>query len=117
VPAFYPLINDGKVDLVELQTVEKQSTSILITAFAILVSLIVQARSFNLSACHTSIVLSLSWMNNTNTFVHFLLYIHHKSDLERGDQRHSAAVVQVDKTRCLGIRTENEDPSRRYGDG
>jgi hypothetical protein len=86
-PAFYAIMNDGKVDLVELKTVEKQSTSILITAFAILVSLIVQARSFNLSAFHTSIVLSLSWMNNTNTFVYFLLYIHHKSDPDRGNAR------------------------------
>jgi hypothetical protein len=86
-PAFFSLINDGRVDSFELQTVEKQSTTILITAFAILISLIVQARSFNLSAFHTSIVLSLSWMNNTNTFIYFLLYIHHKSDPERGEER------------------------------
>jgi hypothetical protein len=86
-PAFFSIMNDGEVNLAELETVEKQSTSILITAFAILVSLIVQARSFNLSAFHTSIVLSLSWMNNTNTFVYFLLYIHHKSDPERGNAR------------------------------
>jgi hypothetical protein len=85
-PAFYSLINDGKVDSVELKTVEKQSTTILITAFAILISLVVQALSLNLSAFHTSIVLSLSWMNNTNTFIYFLLYIHHKSDPERGGQ-------------------------------
>ncbi|KAJ7253883.1 hypothetical protein C8J57DRAFT_1658934 [Mycena rebaudengoi] len=28
---------------------------------------------------HANIVLSLSWMNNTNTFIYFLLYIQHKS--------------------------------------
>jgi hypothetical protein len=86
-PAFYALFNDGRVDLVELKTVEEQSTTILITAFAILISLVVQALSLNLSAFHTSLVLSLSWMNNTNTFIYFLLYIHHKSDPERGEQR------------------------------
>jgi hypothetical protein len=86
-PAFYALFNDGRVDSFKLKTVEKQSTTILITAFAILISLIVQALSLNLSAFHTSIILSLSWMNNTNTFIYFLLYIHHKSDSERGDQR------------------------------
>jgi hypothetical protein len=87
IPAFYSLINDGQVDSVELQTVEKQSTTILITAFAILISVAAQALSLNLSAFHTSIVLGLSWMNNTNTFIYFLLYIHHKSDPERGEQR------------------------------
>jgi hypothetical protein len=86
-PAFYALINDGRVDLVELKTVEQQSTTILITAFAILISLVVQALSLNLSAFHTYIVLSLSWMNNTNTFIYFVLYIHHKSDPKRGEQR------------------------------
>jgi hypothetical protein len=69
-PAFYSLFNDRKVDRKELRTVEKQSTTILITAFAILISLIVQALAFNLSAFHTSIVLNLSWMNNTNTFIY-----------------------------------------------
>jgi hypothetical protein len=82
IPAFYALWNDKKVDKVELKTVEKQSTTILITAFAILISLVVQAQFFGLSAFHTSIVLSLSWMNNTNTFIYFLLYIHHQSDPE-----------------------------------
>jgi hypothetical protein len=85
-PAFYSLINDRKVDLKELQTIEKQSTTILITAFAILISLIVQALRFNLSAFHTSLVLSLSWMNNTNTFIYFVLYIHHKSHPDQGQK-------------------------------
>jgi hypothetical protein len=83
LPAFFALFNDGRIDLVELKTVEKQSITILITAFAILISLIVQAHFFGLSAFHTSIVLSLSWMNNTNTFIYFLLYIHHQSDPEQ----------------------------------
>ncbi|KAJ7802555.1 hypothetical protein B0H13DRAFT_655095 [Mycena leptocephala] len=36
-------------------------------------------RSDGLSNFHASIVLDLSWMNNTNTFIYFLLYVHHKS--------------------------------------
>jgi hypothetical protein len=79
IPAFYALL-DGKVSVKELQVVEKQSTTILITAFAVLISAMVQAATYGLSSFHTSIILSLSWMNNTNTFIYFLLYIHHKID-------------------------------------
>jgi hypothetical protein len=66
-PAFYALV-DGKVDSKELKTIEAQSTTILVTAFAILISTIVQALSpYGLSDFHTSVILNLSWMNNTNT--------------------------------------------------
>jgi hypothetical protein len=81
IPAFYALL-DGKISVKELQVVEKQSTTILITAFAVLISAMVQAATYGLYSFHTSIILSLSWMNNTNTFIYFLLYIHHKIDLE-----------------------------------
>ncbi|KAJ7666561.1 hypothetical protein B0H14DRAFT_2658287 [Mycena olivaceomarginata] len=40
---------------------------------------IAEARTEGLSNFHTTIVLSLSWMNNTNTFIYFLLYVQHKS--------------------------------------
>jgi hypothetical protein len=110
-PAFYSLINDRKVDRKELRTVEKQSTTILITAFAILISLIVQALAFNLSAFHTSIVLNLSWMNNTNTFIYFLLYIHHKSYSDGGEHviapRWSEWYNHV--AHAFGLRTKTFD--------
>jgi hypothetical protein len=86
IPAFYALL-DGKISEKELEVVEKQSTTILITAFAVLISAMVQAATFGLYSFHTSIILSLSWMNNTNTFIYFLLYIHHKIDSELGDKR------------------------------
>ncbi|KAJ7795909.1 hypothetical protein B0H14DRAFT_95286 [Mycena olivaceomarginata] len=72
---------DGHVSDYELESIETQSTTILITAFAILFSAMAQARagSDRLSSFHASIVLDLSWMNNTNTFIYFLLYVHHKS--------------------------------------
>jgi hypothetical protein len=86
IPAFFAL-RDRKVQLNELKMVEKQSTTILITAFAILISAVIQSRTFGLSSYHAAIILDLSWMNNTNTFIYFLLYIHHKSDSERGDKQ------------------------------
>jgi hypothetical protein len=83
IPAFYALL-DGKISVKELQVVEKQSTTILITAFAVPISAMVQAGTYGLYSFHTSIILSLSWMNNTNTFIYFLLYIQHKIDPEPG---------------------------------
>ncbi|KAI3605795.1 multiple ankyrin repeats single kh domain [Moniliophthora roreri] len=78
IPAMWAL-SDGKVELYELESIETQSTTILITAFAILISAMVQAQTLGLSSFHAAIVLGLSWMNNTNTFIYFLLYIQHKS--------------------------------------
>ncbi|KAJ6461869.1 ankyrin repeat-containing domain protein [Mycena vitilis] len=77
IPAIWALW-DGEVSDYEPECVETQSTTILVTAFAILISAMVQANR-GLSAFHASIVLALSWMNNTNTFIYFLLYVHHKS--------------------------------------
>ncbi|KIK54705.1 hypothetical protein GYMLUDRAFT_892787 [Collybiopsis luxurians FD-317 M1] len=75
-PAFWAAISDRKVDDDELEAIEKQSSTVLITAFAILISTMVQNRTFGLSTFDGLIVLNLSWMNNTNTFVWFLLYAH-----------------------------------------
>ena len=78
IPAVWALL-DGEVSNYELETAETQSTTNLILAFAILISTIVQACTLGLTNYHATIVLSLSWMNNTNAFVYFLLYVHHKS--------------------------------------
>ncbi|KAI0070751.1 hypothetical protein K474DRAFT_1653183 [Panus rudis PR-1116 ss-1] len=83
IPAFWALM-DGEVSSSELDAIENQSTTILITAFAILVSAIVEAKTLGLSNFHADIVLSLSWMNNTNTFIYFLLYVQHKSQPGEG---------------------------------
>jgi len=77
VPAVWALV-DGTVSERELGSVEDQSTTILITAFAILISAMAEAQT-GLSNFHATIVLSLSWMNNTNTFIYFLLYVQRKS--------------------------------------
>ncbi|KAJ7615760.1 hypothetical protein DFH06DRAFT_1062662, partial [Mycena polygramma] len=84
VPAIWALW-DGEVSDYELESVETQSTTILITAFAILISAMAQGRTRGLSDkagngnFHATIVLDLSWMNNTNTFIYFLLYVQRKS--------------------------------------
>jgi hypothetical protein len=63
----------------ELESVEAQSTTILLTAFAILTSAMVEVQTVGLSNFHAAVVLDLSWMNNTNTFIYFLLYVQHKT--------------------------------------
>jgi hypothetical protein len=84
VPAFYSLTNDGRVDQQELQTTKDISITILVTAFAILVSAVIQALIYSLSSFHVSIILNLSWMNNTNTFIYFILFVHYRSGLSGG---------------------------------
>ncbi|KAJ7837917.1 hypothetical protein B0H13DRAFT_1632429 [Mycena leptocephala] len=84
IPAVWALW-DGKVTKAELDSVETQSTTILITAFAILIAAVVEAQTATgLSNFHASVVLSLSWMNNTNTFIYFLLYVQYKSLADAG---------------------------------
>ncbi|KAJ7661000.1 hypothetical protein B0H17DRAFT_953974, partial [Mycena rosella] len=78
IPAVWALW-DRKVSDYELESVETQSTTIPVTAFAILIFAVVEARTVGLSNFHASIVLSLSRMSNKNTFIYFLLYVQHKS--------------------------------------
>ncbi|KAH6914527.1 hypothetical protein BKA70DRAFT_1093934 [Coprinopsis sp. MPI-PUGE-AT-0042] len=84
VPALWALW-DGEVTQDELDSAETQTTTNLVLAFAILISSIVQALTLGLSNYHANIVLSMSWMNNTNAFIYFLLYIHHKRHLVKPD--------------------------------
>ncbi|PPQ73965.1 hypothetical protein CVT26_006316, partial [Gymnopilus dilepis] len=76
---------DGVVTTDEMKGIMDQSIGMLSIAFAILISTIVQAtRSGNttgggLSSFHAAIILDLSWMNNTSTWIWFLLHIHSRS--------------------------------------
>ncbi|KAA1478032.1 hypothetical protein DENSPDRAFT_787491 [Dentipellis sp. KUC8613] len=81
IPAMWALW-DGEVTMHELESIETQSMTILIMAFAILISAMVQAQTLGLTNFHAAIVLNLSWMNNTNTFIYFLLYVQYKSQTE-----------------------------------
>ncbi|KAJ7200912.1 hypothetical protein B0H12DRAFT_541389 [Mycena haematopus] len=85
---FVPAISalwDGEVAQYELEAVATQSSTILITAFSILISAMVEAKALKVevpvSAFYANIVLNLAWMNNTNTFIYFLLYIQQRSQL------------------------------------
>ncbi|KAH6902359.1 hypothetical protein BKA70DRAFT_1196351, partial [Coprinopsis sp. MPI-PUGE-AT-0042] len=76
---------DGKVTPGKLEYAEMQTTTNLILAFAILISSIVQAKTLGISSYHANIVLMMSWMNNTNAFAYFILYIHHKIGLPESE--------------------------------
>ncbi|TEB25379.1 hypothetical protein FA13DRAFT_1589029, partial [Coprinellus micaceus] len=74
---FFPglwAISDGTVSNYELESMDNMSTTNLVVAFGILISSFIQARTLGLTNFHTSIVLSMSWTNNTNVFIYFLLY-------------------------------------------
>ncbi|KAH6902344.1 hypothetical protein BKA70DRAFT_1113103 [Coprinopsis sp. MPI-PUGE-AT-0042] len=86
ISALWTLL-DGKVTQGKLDYAETQTTTNLILAFAILISSIVQARTLGMTNYHANIVLSMSWMNNTNAFVYFILYVHHKIGLPEGKGR------------------------------
>ncbi|KAF7331288.1 Multiple ankyrin repeats single kh domain [Mycena kentingensis (nom. inval.)] len=78
VPAFAAILDDHKISAVEAEFIESQSTNILITAFALLLSAIAQTRQAagSLDNYHLALVLNLSWMNNTNCFVYLLVRLH-----------------------------------------
>ena len=65
---------DGKIDDSELESLFTVFTGILLPGCALLLSAIIQAKTFGLSAYHAMIVLFLSWINNT-TALTFFVYI------------------------------------------
>ena len=85
VPVFVYLWN-GEVSREEISGIKDQSIGMLAIAFAILISTMIQATvkmpGQSITNFHAAIVLDLSWMNNTSTFIWFLLYAHHRSKNE-----------------------------------
>ncbi|KAF5338352.1 hypothetical protein D9611_012506 [Ephemerocybe angulata] len=115
-PGILALAN-GKVTRGDLEAAETQATTNLVLAFAILVSFIVQALTLGLVNYHASIVLSMSWLNNTNTFICFLLYIQYKSQADtprRVDTSWSAwALHSRDLLASLLPGASSKGPSKR----
>jgi len=74
---------DGKVTFDEIKGIKDQSIGMLAVAFAILISAVIEAKGSgqgqSITSFHAAVVLDLSWMNNTSTFIWFLLYAHHRS--------------------------------------
>jgi hypothetical protein len=72
---------DGNVSADEMRGVKDQSIGMLAIAFAILISTIIGATNVrggqNITSFHAAVILDLSWMNNTSTWIWFLLYAHH----------------------------------------
>ncbi|KAJ6528112.1 hypothetical protein B0H19DRAFT_538750, partial [Mycena capillaripes] len=75
-----------KISADEMKGVEAQSIGMLAIAFAILISTIIQATNSvegqPLTRFHAAVILDLSWMNNTSTWIWFLLYAHRLSKAE-----------------------------------
>ncbi|KAJ7050104.1 hypothetical protein C8F01DRAFT_1237969 [Mycena amicta] len=83
---FLPVIvhlSDGTISADELDGIKDQSIGMLAIAFAILISTIIQAKSSGnnptITNYHAAIVLDLSWINNTSTWIWFLLFVHHRT--------------------------------------
>jgi len=72
---------DKKISRDELAGVKDQSVGMLAVAFSILITTIILAggEGPTISSYHAAIVLDLSWMNNTSTWIWFILFVHHKS--------------------------------------
>jgi hypothetical protein len=83
MPVIMNLIDDGKISADELKGIQDQSVGMLAIAFSILVTTIILAKgaggSQGITNYHASIVLDLSWMNNTSTWIWFILYVHSRS--------------------------------------
>ncbi|KAG6815218.1 hypothetical protein H0H87_003925 [Tephrocybe sp. NHM501043] len=90
---------DGKITRNEIDTMEEQSSTILVTAFALLFTTIIEARSKpGMNTFDVSAVLNLSWMNNTNVFIYFLLYTLHR--LEH-PERNKSQILQKELKRIF----------------
>ncbi|KAH8813822.1 hypothetical protein DL96DRAFT_1625471 [Flagelloscypha sp. PMI_526] len=114
VPAFYALV-DGKVTFDELDAVETQAMTILITALALLLSAIIEAVTQELSPIHAAIIMNLSCMNNTNLFIYLLLFIHHRAGPHLEDFRIYwvhwwLKILYVQRKRSVGIKVLNREP-------
>jgi hypothetical protein len=74
---------DGKISRDELKGIKDQSIGMLAVAFAILFTTIILAKGAGgdqtITRYHAAVVLDLSWMNNTSTWIWFILYAHHQS--------------------------------------
>ncbi|KIK61320.1 hypothetical protein GYMLUDRAFT_166610, partial [Collybiopsis luxurians FD-317 M1] len=93
---FFPValnLWDNRVTAEEMKGIKDQSIGMLAIAFAILVSTITEAKTKStitgqsMDEFHTAIILDLSWMNNTSTWIWFLLYVHHRTRAETNSER------------------------------
>ena len=118
---------DGEVSADEMRGVKDQSIGMLSIAFAILISAIIQAKATTstslITNLHAAIILDLSWMNNTSTFIWFLLYAHHRS--KAGGKNEVIPATWSDWTKVLlspvnrvvtGKGTADHDQDEKFAD-
>jgi len=55
---------DGVITIEETKSFQSITTNLLLTACALLISTLIQAKSFGISLYHALIVLNLSWINS-----------------------------------------------------
>ncbi|KAJ7477520.1 hypothetical protein FB451DRAFT_191011 [Mycena latifolia] len=83
-------LRDGTVSPDEMKGIKDQSIGMLAIAFAILISTIIQATTAvegqQITSFHAAVILDLSWMNNTSTWIWFLLYAHYLSKADKGKE-------------------------------
>ncbi|KAJ7477613.1 ankyrin repeat-containing domain protein [Mycena latifolia] len=91
---FMPVVaylQDGRVSPDEMKGIKDQSIGMLAIAFAILISTIIEATTAvegqQITSFHAAVILDLSWMNNTSTWIWFVLYAHHLSKADKGKER------------------------------
>ncbi|KAJ7766291.1 hypothetical protein B0H14DRAFT_3592675 [Mycena olivaceomarginata] len=82
----------------EMKGVKDQSIGILAIAFAILISTIIEATGQGLTNFHAAVILDLSWMNNTSTWIWFLLYAHSLTKSNEGKDSEKDPSLQHGRT-------------------
>ncbi|KAF7350319.1 Multiple ankyrin repeats single kh domain [Mycena venus] len=88
---FLPVVihlSDGKITKAKLKGIKDQSIGMLAIAFAILFTTIILAKGAGgnqtITSYHAAVVLDLSWMSNTSTWIWFILYVHYRSKRDNG---------------------------------
>ncbi|KAJ7911222.1 hypothetical protein B0H13DRAFT_2660634 [Mycena leptocephala] len=73
---------DSRISWDELKGIKDQSIGMLAVAFAILVTTVILAKGAGgdqtITNYHAAVVLNLSWMNNTSTWIWFILFVHNR---------------------------------------
>jgi len=107
---------DGEISVDELAGIQDQSTGMLAIAFAVLITTASLAAGHRptVSNYHAAIILDLSWMNNTSTWIWFILYVHERS---RATYNHVAATWPAWRLALWSIvRTSGSVPTSQDGE-
>jgi hypothetical protein len=112
LPVIMNLVDDGKISADELKGIQDQSVGMLAIAFSILITTIILAQGAGgnqgITNYHASIVLDLSWMNNTSTWIWFILYVHRRSKPKGGPPVPATWKAWYNLLRGRGVESEKE---------